>query len=174
MCRTHFEPGSPPSRANANAIRDAEVTVARPQRYCARTIPLHSTKYSQRGTTSPSVKPNACSPFSATAAGSRIASTAAQSITQPNSPDTHTERTMPRGTFRAAPAVSSETCAEASKPVIVYAGNRKPSAKSQTSDSVRGQTGSPSEGVPLKFVKVHSREKSSDGAATSSATVSTV
>ena len=29
------EYGSPPSRANANAILDAEVTVANPQRYCA-------------------------------------------------------------------------------------------------------------------------------------------
>ena len=40
--RTARENGRPPSRAKAKAIRDAEVTVASPQRYCATTIPTTS------------------------------------------------------------------------------------------------------------------------------------
>src|SRR4029078_6294850 len=103
----------------------------------------------------------------------RIASTTAHNITQPNSPETQTDRTIPRGTLRAAPAVSSATWAEASKPVIVYAGSRNPSAKRNTSDSARGQTGSSPDGSPLKFVNVTRRPGSNVGAATSNAVVRT-
>lgn len=38
--------------------------------------------------------------------------------TQPMIPETQTERTMPLGTVDAASRVSSEVCADASKPVI--------------------------------------------------------
>ena len=47
------------------------------------------------------------------------ARTKAATITHPNIPETATERSIPRGTFTAALTVSSEVCAEASKPVIV-------------------------------------------------------
>jgi len=40
-------------------------------------------------------------------------------MSQPNNPETSTERTMPRGTLVLAPMVSSAVCAEASKPVSV-------------------------------------------------------
>jgi hypothetical protein len=48
-----------------------------------------------------------------------IANTTDESITQPNIPDTSTDRTIPRGTCCAAPTVSSAVWAEASKPVTV-------------------------------------------------------
>src|SRR5262245_4148468 len=60
-CRTHRDAGRPPSRANANAIRDAEVTVANPHRYCATTMPAKSPKASHCGSTSVSVKTNPAS-----------------------------------------------------------------------------------------------------------------
>src|SRR5262245_35138414 len=131
-CRTARENGSPPSRANANAIRDAEVTVASPQRYCATTAPPHSTRASVLGTAPNRAWKNAFSPAAAVPSGSRIASTTAHSITHPNTPDTSTDRTMPRGTFTAAPTVSSDAWAEASKPVMVYAGSKSPRANTQT------------------------------------------
>ncbi len=52
---------------------------------------------------------------------------------------------MPRGTLADAPRVSSEAWAEASKPVIVYAGKSAPRAKSRTIPSVAGQTSPPAE-----------------------------
>ena len=67
---------------------------------------------------------------------------------QPKTPDTRTDRTIARGTWWAAPTVSSDVWAEASKPVMVYIGSMKPSAKSQGTLSVRGQTGA-SLGRPL-------------------------
>ncbi len=41
------------------------------------------------------------------------------SIAHPASPETSTDRTIPRGTLAEAPTVSSAACAEASNPVIV-------------------------------------------------------
>src|SRR5947208_12648996 len=80
-CRTSRDAGSPPSRANANAIRDAEVTVASPHRYWATTAPPHRSSIGPRGTACSRARANAPSPAVATAAGSRIASTTAESIT---------------------------------------------------------------------------------------------
>ena len=60
-----------------------------------------------------------------------MASTTAHNISHPARPETATACTIPRGTVTAAPTVSSAALAEASKPVIVYAGSRKPSAKSK-------------------------------------------
>ena len=84
--RSAFEPGRPPSRANANAIRDAEVTVASPHRYCATTMPTierHAPAtaagprpWSRRTRSRPAPPPGPCR---------GIASTTADSITQPNS-----------------------------------------------------------------------------------------
>src|SRR5262245_4604783 len=136
-CRTAAENGSPPSRAKAKAIRDAEVTVARPQRYWAITAPPHSPSASVVGTAPNSAAKNAPSPWAAVSAGSRIASTTADSITHPNTPDTSTERTIPRGTFSLARTVSSEAWAEASNPVIVYAGSRNPRVNTQSMHSLR-------------------------------------
>jgi hypothetical protein len=48
-----------------------------------------------------------------------MAITSADNMTQPKMPETSTERTMPRGTWTAAPMVSSAVCADASKPVTV-------------------------------------------------------
>ncbi len=69
---------------------------------------------------------------------------------------------MPRGTLAEAPTVSSETWAEASKPVIVYAGNSAPRAKSPIRPSLAGQTPPPAE--PLKLANVTSRDGSTPGA----------
>src|SRR5438477_12322069 len=88
--RTACENGSPPSRANANAIRDADVTVASPHRYWATTAPPHSPRASGRGTAPNRVAKNVPSPASAAVCGSGIASTTAHSITHPNTPDTST------------------------------------------------------------------------------------
>ena len=117
--RTAAENGRPPSRAKANAIREAEVTVASPQRYCATTIPAHRAMASGRGSTPLMIHRNAPSPCAAAPARLGAASTAALSRTQPATPETRTERTMPRGTLAEAATVSSEAWAEASKPVIV-------------------------------------------------------
>ena len=76
-----------------------------------------------------------------------MASTAAESITHPASPDTHTDRTIPRGTASAAPTVSSAAWAEASNPVMVYAGSSSPRANSQAVE-LAGKTGSPSGSPP--------------------------
>ena len=54
---------------------------------------------------------------------------------------------MPRGTFWAAPTVSSAACAEASNPVIVYAGRTQPSTNNQVRFALAGQTAPPA--VPL-------------------------
>ena len=50
--RTNLEAGKPPSRANANAMREAEVSAARPQRYWATAIPAERTRASGPGKTS--------------------------------------------------------------------------------------------------------------------------
>ena len=62
------------------------------------------------------------------AAGDFMASTMAISMIQPKMPETSTERTIPFGTLWLAWIVSSEACAEASNPVMVYAGSNSPSA----------------------------------------------
>ena len=56
---------------------------------------------------------------SANLTGRPAAITIDDSRNQPATPETRTDRTMPFGTLRAASSVSSEACAEASKPVIV-------------------------------------------------------
>ena len=68
---------------------------------------------------------------------------AAHNISHPNRPDTATACTIPRGTVTAAPTVSSDALAEASKPVIVYAGSRKPSANRSHVLWVAGHTSPP-------------------------------
>ena len=65
------------------------------------------------------IQRNAPSPCAAASARLGAASTTAPSRTQPATPETRTERTMPRGTLAEAPTVSSAAWAEASKPVIV-------------------------------------------------------
>jgi len=58
-------------------------------------------------------------PLAAALSMSGMASTNALSITQPASIEIKTARTMPRGAARDASTVSSDVCAEASKPVMV-------------------------------------------------------
>src|SRR5262249_21084149 len=139
-------------------MREAEVTVASPHRYCATTAPSHRSRPRDRGSALSRTWKNAPSPAAAVSAGSWIASTTAQSITHPNTPETSTDRTIPRGTFSAALTVSSEVWAEASKPVIVYAGSNSASANAHAIDSVRSHTGLSASGSPVKFVTVTSRE----------------
>ncbi len=77
---------------------------------------------------------------------------------------------MPRGTLAEAPTVSSDACADASKPVIVYAGQSAPGAKRRTTPSVSGRTPPPAE--PLKLAKVKSRDGFKPGAKANSPAVS--
>ena len=114
------------------------------------------------GSTRPRIQPKLLGPIAAARATSGIATTTAHSITQPDRPETATAVTMPFGTRTAAPTVSSAVLAEASKPVIVYAGSRKPSAKSSAMLLVSGQTSPPR--TPLKFEKLTSDPGWSDGA----------
>ena len=100
-------------------MREAEVTVARPHRYCAEMMPAYSAMASQRGSVASRVQLKTPVALGLRHLHVGIASTIAHSITQPNTPETSTERTMPRGTLCAAPTVSSAVCAEASKPVMV-------------------------------------------------------
>src|SRR5262245_12079095 len=117
--RNAWEKGNPPSRAKAYAIREAEVTVASPQRYWASTMPAHRARTSGRGSTEVMIQRKAPSPWAAASGRPGAARTTAARRIQPATPETITERTMPRGTFAEAPRVSSEAWAEASKPVIV-------------------------------------------------------
>src|SRR4051794_873974 len=122
-------------------MRDADVTVANPHRYWATAMAANNASASPSGSTDVTAWPKAFSPSLATASGSGMASTTATSITQPATPDTSTERTMPRGTLWAAPTVSSEAWAEASKPVTVYAGSSRPSRNNHANEAVGGHTG---------------------------------
>src|ERR1700678_3912618 len=81
--RTACEQGSPPSRANANAILDAEVTVANPQRYWARMIAAISAAQSGPGSTAFTIQRNAPSPCPAASGRPGAASTTVHSKTQP-------------------------------------------------------------------------------------------
>src|SRR5262245_15391872 len=51
MRRSCFEKGRPPSRANAYVMREAEVTVASPQKYWVTAMPTMSPADSGRGST---------------------------------------------------------------------------------------------------------------------------
>src|SRR5947207_12537647 len=75
--RRNPENGSPPSRANAKAIRDAEVTAPSPQPYIASAIPNPSAADNRDGRTASIAWENARSPFAAAASRSGIASTTA-------------------------------------------------------------------------------------------------
>src|SRR5262249_27602080 len=70
---------------------------------------------------------NTVPPPSETLLTSEAANVIASSTTQPISADQNTEPQTPRAAALAAPCVSSEMCADASKPVIVYWVRRKPS-----------------------------------------------
>ena len=71
-----------------------------------------------------------------------IISTNAHSMTQPNTPDHSTDDTIPAGTWWAAFTVSSDVCADASYPVIVYTGNSSPSRNAMPMPTVLGHTAS--------------------------------
>src|SRR5436190_5547731 len=122
------------------------------------------------GSTSRSVQNMICGPCWAAASMSGTANTIAASMIQPAIPERSTERTMPRGTLIAAPIVSSEMWAEASKPVIVYAGSSNPRANNQGIEELGGQTAAP-DGRPLKLENVISRFGSQVEAPASSAIV---
>src|SRR2546426_5333628 len=143
-------------------MRETEVTVARPHRYWATAIPAKMKYASPFGSTRPRIQPKLLGPIEAAWAASGMAATTAHSITQPDRPETATAVTMPLGTRTAAPTVSSAVLAEASKPVIVYAGSRKLNAKSRAMLLVSGQTSPPR--APLKFEKVTSDPGCNDGA----------
>src|SRR5436190_4452828 len=146
--RRTLENGRPPSRAKAKVMREVDVRAARPQRYCAMTMSTSSAHANVDGSTDFMVHGTTAAPWATPSGTDGMASRMAAIITQPKRPETHTERTMPFGAFTAALTVSSLVCAEASKPVMVYAGSRNPSAKSQTRFSCRGNTGFSPSGRP--------------------------
>ena len=117
--RRNDDQGRPPSRANANSIREPLVTVASPQQNCAAAMPTRRRNRRGAGSTSDIVQKKALPPWAAAAPMSGIAITRAASITQPASAETTTARMIARGTSWAAPTVSSAAWAEASNPVIV-------------------------------------------------------
>src|SRR5262245_29149367 len=88
--RSAREAGSPPSRANAKVIREADVTVARPQRYCAAAMPAYRSRATVLGTTAPVIETNALAPCAAAASGFGATTTTAASMTHPNTPETST------------------------------------------------------------------------------------
>ena len=94
------------------------------------TMPASKAIASGRGRTRPIPRGNAPSPWAAASPRSGTASTTARASPS-RSRETSTERTMPRGTFARGAEVSSEAWAEASKPVIVYAGSSRPRANSR-------------------------------------------
>src|SRR5688572_15681331 len=100
-------------------MRDAEVSAARPQRYCATTISPSSVHANAGGSAAFIVHGTTLEPCATPSSTDGIASRMAQIMTHPNRPETHTERTMPLGALTAALTVSSDVCAEASKPVMV-------------------------------------------------------
>ena len=80
-----FDAGSPPSRAKAKIIREAEVTVASPQMSWQTNMRTSRTCFSATGSTASSVKKKTPQPLAAALSMSGIASTKALSISQPNS-----------------------------------------------------------------------------------------
>src|ERR671921_475795 len=124
--RRAFENGRPLSRENANVIRDALVTHAMPQKSCP-SVEITTTAFSaQESSALPKIASDEPAP-SLTASTSVAANVIASSTNHPISADQKTDCQTPRAAALAAPRVSSETCAEASKPVIVYCVSRKPS-----------------------------------------------
>ena len=101
-------------------MRDVEVRPASAQMKFAMTMQIASTSLRGVGAGRLLNRLNqALAPSLAVAARSGLASTNDIAITKPNTSDQNTEWIMPRGTARRASRVSSDVCAEASKPVIV-------------------------------------------------------
>ena len=119
-------PGTARSRENANSMRDAAVMHDIPQKYwptqeMTRIVFAQLSGSAVRSTTGE--KPNA-SLISCTCVAAKSIDS---SRIQPPTPLKKIERQSPWAAAFDAPPVSSETCAEASKPVIVYCVSRKPS-----------------------------------------------
>ena len=104
----------PPSRENAKIMREAEVTVAKPHRYCATKTTTYRNNFTPLGNTASDVQKNTFQPCFAPSSMFGIASVNPIRNSQPNNPDQITEPTMPFGTERDASTVSSEVWAEAS------------------------------------------------------------
>src|SRR3954453_2452796 len=120
------QPGTAPSRLNAYIIRDALVMQLMPQNSWPQTA-MMSTNLTQPVPIAFSNTANTVPPPWETALVSAAANVIASSTTQPISADQNTDCHTPLAADLAAPCVSSEMCAEASKPVIVYCVSRKPS-----------------------------------------------
>src|ERR671921_591677 len=118
--------GRPLSRENANVIRDALVTQAIPQNSWP-TVEMTTTAFSAQESRELLKMASDDPAPSLTAPTSVAANVIARSTNQPITADQKTDCQTPRAAPIAAPRVSSETCAEASKPVIVYCVSRKPS-----------------------------------------------
>src|SRR5258706_5240846 len=106
-------PGGPPSRANANSIREFEVTDDSPQNHIA-PITIHTIAPPSRPPSARSTTYMNALGDDAAAGRSRIASVIAVSMKNPTTPETSTELTIPRGAASCAPTVSSAACAESS------------------------------------------------------------
>src|SRR5918998_1101416 len=121
--RSSREKGRPLSRENANVIRDPLVTQAMPQKSWP-SVEITTTAFSaQESRALPKIGSDEPAP-SLTASTSVAANVIASSTNQPISADQKTDCQTPRAADFAAPRVSSDTCAEASKPVIVYCVSR--------------------------------------------------
>ena len=115
--RQSWCPGTARSRENANIIRDADVTDAVRQNICATT--------QMKRMNVPQLWPIAATQPDGTMYRSSCGSTGNALVTatsrmNPKTTDATTDMYMPTAAARDASRVSSATCADASKPVIVY------------------------------------------------------
>src|SRR5690625_399501 len=125
-----FDPGMAPSRLNAKAIRDALVRHATVQKNWPaaeinKTVPCQpwGKAWLKITFTSP--------PPAVTPAGSCTANRNDSRMIQPPMAEYAIDRQMPLAAPCEAAAVSSDRCADASKPVIVYCVSKKPSGNTR-------------------------------------------
>src|SRR4051794_39171601 len=136
-------------------MREAEVTVASPQRYWASTMPAHRASTSGRGSTLVMIQRKAPSPRAAASGRPGAARTTAASRIQPATPETITERAVGGGTFAAAPRVAGGGGPGGLKPGTVWGGGRAAREKREERRAVAGRAPPPA--VPLKFSNRPSR-----------------
>src|SRR5215210_3526663 len=119
-------PGTAPSRENANIIRDADVTDAVRQNICATTAMKSRNSAQRRLIAVSQMYVTANPPASITPCVSGIAKVTASRSRNPKITETTTDITIPIAAIRDARAVYPATCADASKPVIVYCAISRP------------------------------------------------
>ena len=121
--RQSWCPGTARSRENAKSIRDADVTDAVRQKSCA--------TQQMKSRNVPQLWPMAATQLVGMMYRSIVGSAGSASVTatsrmNPKKTEATTDMYIPTAAEREALCVSSATCAEASKPVIVYWAIRSP------------------------------------------------